>query len=62
MSVRRMHERHGRQLQPLRQCGGRPCDYDTTTSGCPTDVDGDGSTGTQDLLLFLGSFGQTCLD
>lgn len=38
------------------------CDYDTTTSGCPTDVDGDGSTGTQDLLLFLGSFGQTCLD
>ena len=38
------------------------CEYDTTTSGCPTDVDGDGATGTQDLLLFLGAFGQTCLD
>ena len=36
------------------------CDYETNTSGCPTDVDGDGSTGTQDLLLFLGSFGQIC--
>ena len=35
------------------------CEYDTSTEGCPTDVDGDGSTGTQDLLL-LGSFGQTC--
>ena len=38
------------------------CEYETTTTGCPTDVDGDGATGTQDLLLFLGAFGQTCLD
>ena len=26
------------------------------------DVDGDGVTGTPDLLIFLGSFGQTCSD
>ena len=27
---------------------------------CPTDINGDGSTGTQDLLLLLGSFSLVC--
>ena len=36
------------------------CDYETTTSGCPTDVDGDGSVGTGDLLSLLSSFGLVC--
>ena len=32
------------------------------TEACPTDVDGDGATGTPDLLIFLGSFGPPCGD
>ena len=32
------------------------------SEACPTDVDGDGATGTPDLLIFLGSFGQPCSD
>ena len=27
---------------------------------CPTDVDGDGTTDTQDLILLLGSFSLVC--
>ena len=27
---------------------------------CPTDINGDGSTGTDDLLVFLGAFGTNC--
>ena len=35
------------------------CEF-TGGSSCPTDIDGDGSTAVGDLLIILGSFGQTC--
>ena len=38
------------------------CDNSTCQSSCPSDLDGDGTTGTQDLLQFLASFGLVCLD
>ena len=38
------------------------CDNSTCQSNCPSDLDGDGTTGTQDLLQFLASFGFVCLD
>ena len=36
------------------------CEYDTCASTCPSDVDGDGSVGTGDLLSLLASFGLVC--
>ena len=36
------------------------CDYDACASTCPSDVDGDGSVGTGDLLSMLASFGLVC--
>ena len=38
------------------------CDNSTCQSSCPADLDGDGTTGTPDLLQFLASFGFVCLD
>ena len=29
---------------------------------CPTDLDGDGEIGTEDLLIFLSSYGTSCAD
>jgi plastocyanin len=36
------------------------CEF-TTANPCPTDLNGDGSTTTADLLVFLVDFGNTCL-
>lgn len=38
------------------------CDNSNCQSSCPADLDGDGTTGTPDLLQFLASFGFVCLD
>ena len=38
------------------------CDLTPCSADCPSDLDGDGSTGTTDLLQFLGSFGLICSD
>jgi hypothetical protein len=36
------------------------CIFTTTTNPCPSDLNGDGSVTTSDLLIFLGAFGTTC--
>lgn len=36
------------------------CEYGPCTLACPSDVDGDGSVGTGDLLSLLASFGLVC--
>ena len=36
------------------------CLYDDVSSDCPSDIDGDGTVTTQDLLSFLSFFGQIC--
>ena len=36
------------------------CEYEACSSACPSDVDGDGSVGTGDLLSMLASFGLVC--
>ena len=36
------------------------CMYDDVSSDCPSDIDGDGTVTTQDLLSFLSFFGETC--
>lgn len=36
------------------------CLYDDVTSDCPSDIDGDGTVTTQDLLSFLSFFGEVC--
>lgn len=36
------------------------CDFTPCDSSCPSDLDGDGVTGTPDLLYFLSSFGFIC--
>ena len=36
------------------------CLYDDVSSDCPSDIDGDGTVTTQDLLSFLSFFGEIC--
>jgi hypothetical protein len=36
------------------------CNLEPCTTDCPADLDGDGATGTGDLLLMLSSFGVIC--
>jgi len=36
------------------------CLYDDVSSDCPSDIDGDGTVTTQDLLSFLSFFGEVC--
>ena len=38
------------------------CDFTSCVSTCPSDLDGDGTTGTPDLLQFLTAFGLVCVD
>ena len=36
------------------------CIFTTTTNPCPSDLNGDGSVTTSDLLIFLSAFGTAC--
>ena len=36
------------------------CKTDSGNANCPSDLDGDGTTGTPDLQAFLASFGLIC--
>ena len=47
--------------EPTANTDNGSCLFDGVND-CPADLDGDGTTATADLLLFLSSFGLTCLD
>ena len=45
-------------FDPFATADNGSCAY--TSNPCPTDLDGNGSVGSQDLLIFLGAFGNYC--
>lgn len=38
------------------------CDFESSNENCTSDLDGDGITAAGDLLVFLASFGQVCVN
>ena len=45
---------------PLANVDNLTCEFDGTGNNCPSDLNGDGSVTTADLLVFLVSFGDLC--